>query len=146
MNPLVFQYLSDQFLSSFSCGLNHILRMWINPSFQWKRPGRRKPSLQAPKCKPSLFSELILPFFVGGTVIAPSSENPPDWGWGCRIHWLHLCRRGNPPCLGYDIKQSDSEAAALEIWEMWSTSPLPGTVGWGCRICWLQFCWGVRLP
>ena len=28
-------------------------------------------------------------------------------------------------CPGYDIKQSDGEAPALDIWEMWSTSSLP---------------------
>ena len=40
-------------------------------------------------------------------------ENSPV-GWGCRTHWLHLCRRVIPSlnlkCLGYDTKSSDGEA------------------------------------
>ena len=55
-------------------------------------------------------------------------------GWGCWIHWLHLCRgvRPHPPIsvLIYDTKQSDGEAPVmLELWGMWSTpslSLLPG--------------------
>ena len=43
-------------------------------------------------------------------------------GWGCRIHWLHLCRGVRPPpneCPGYDTKQSDGEVPAmLELWGM----------------------------
>ena len=50
-------------------------------------------------------------------------------GWGCRIHWLHLCRGVNPPpheCPGYDTKQSDGEVPAiLEPWLMRSTTSLP---------------------
>ena len=36
-------------------------------------------------------------------------------GWGCRIHWLHLCRGVRPPneCPGYDTKQSDGEVPAM---------------------------------
>ena len=49
--------------------------------------------------------------------------------WGCRISQLHLCRRVRTPPLPmyprYDIKQSDGEAPALEIWGMWSTPSLP---------------------
>ena len=35
-------------------------------------------------------------------------------GWGCRIHWLLLCRGKRPPhkkneCPGYETKQSDGE-------------------------------------
>ena len=45
--------------------------------------------------------------------------------WGCRIYWLHLCSGLKLPshneCPGYDIKQSDGETPALEIWGMWST-------------------------
>ena len=48
--------------------------------------------------------------------------------WGCRIHWLHLCRRIRPPneCPVYDTKQSDDEVPVmLELWGMRSTPPLP---------------------
>ena len=33
-------------------------------------------------------------------------------GWGCRIHWLHLCREVIPhnACPGYDTKQSDGSS------------------------------------
>ena len=38
--------------------------------------------------------------------------------WGCRIHWLHLCRGVRLPplneCHGYDTKQTDGEASANE--------------------------------
>ena len=46
---------------------------------------------------------------------------------GCRIHRLHFCWKDFPTkeCPGYDIKQSDGEAPALEIWGMCSTSSLP---------------------
>ena len=68
-------------------------------------------------------------------------------GWGCRIHWLHLCRgvrlphvggvlplyrdatedclasySGHMLCPEYDAKQS---SVMLELWGMWSTIPLP---------------------
>ena len=36
--------------------------------------------------------------------------------WGCRIHWLHLCRGTKPSnieCSGYDTKQSDGEAPVM---------------------------------
>ena len=50
-------------------------------------------------------------------------------GWGCVIHWLHLCRgvRFLPnECPGYDTKQSDGEVPVmLEFWGMWSTLLLP---------------------
>ena len=51
-------------------------------------------------------------------------------GWGCRIHWLHLCRGVRPPnpneFPGYDTKQSDGEVpAVLELWGMRSTPSLP---------------------
>ena len=48
-------------------------------------------------------------------------------GWGCRIHWLLLCRelRFLPMSPGYDTKQSDGEVPVmLELWEMWSTPSL----------------------
>ena len=40
---------------------------------------------------------------------------------------VSLLRRKTPPyeCPGYDIKQSDGEAPALEVWGMWSTLSLP---------------------
>ena len=50
-------------------------------------------------------------------------------GWGCRIHWLHLCRGVRPPpneCLGYDTKQSDGEVPVmLGPWGILSTPSLP---------------------
>ena len=48
-------------------------------------------------------------------------------GWGCRIHWLHLCRGVRLPqrMSWYDTKQSDGEAPVmLELWGMWSTPSL----------------------
>ena len=49
-------------------------------------------------------------------------------GWGCRIHWLHLCRGLRLPpnkCPGYDTKQSDGEVpAVLELWGIWNTPSL----------------------
>ena len=48
--------------------------------------------------------------------------------WGCRIHWLQLCRGVRPPieCPGYDIKQSDGEVPVmLELWGIQSTPSLP---------------------
>ena len=63
--------------------------------------------------------------------------NPIDCpvSWGCRIHWLHLCRGVRPPtppneCPGYDTKQSDDEVpAVLELWGMRSTPLLPSLPG-----------------
>ena len=52
--------------------------------------------------------------------------------WGCRIHWLHLCRGVRPPteCPGYDTKQSDGEVpAVLVLWGMRSTPSLPSLPG-----------------
>ena len=49
--------------------------------------------------------------------------------WGCRIHWLLLCRGVRPPpneCPGYDTKQSDAKVpAVLELWGIRSTPSLP---------------------
>ena len=53
-------------------------------------------------------------------------------GWGCRIHWLLLCRGVRPlnECPGYDTKQSDGEVPAmLELWGMRSTPSLPSLPG-----------------
>ena len=54
-------------------------------------------------------------------------------GWGCRIHWLLLCRGVRPPpneCPGYDTKQSDGEVPAVqELWAMRSTPSLPSLPG-----------------
>ena len=54
-------------------------------------------------------------------------------GWGCRIHWLHLCRGVRPPpneCPGYDTKQSDGEdPAMLELWGVRRTPSLPSLPG-----------------
>ena len=46
--------------------------------------------------------------------------------WGCRIHWLKLCRgHKTPPPTRVLYMTSDGEAPHLEIWEMWSTPSLP---------------------
>ena len=56
-------------------------------------------------------------------------------GWGCRIHWLLLCRGVRPPittteCPGYDTKQSDGVVPVmLELWGMWRTPSLPSLPG-----------------
>ena len=59
-------------------------------------------------------------------------ENCPV-GWGCRIHWLLLCRGVRSPpneCPGYDTKQSDGEIPAmLELWGVRSTPSLPSLPG-----------------
>ena len=53
--------------------------------------------------------------------------------WGCRIHWLHLCRGVRPPpqrVSWYDTKQSHGEVpAVLELWGMRSTPSLPSLPG-----------------
>ena len=61
--------------------------------------------------------------------IAGKSTNFLLTSWGCRIHWLLLCRgiRTTPSneCPGYDIKQSDGEVPVmLKLWGMWSTPSL----------------------
>ena len=59
-------------------------------------------------------------------------DNPVSWG--CRIHWLHLGRGVRYPptsILLYDTKQSNDEAAVLELWEMLSTPSLPMLPGPG---------------
>ena len=49
--------------------------------------------------------------------------------WGCRIHWLHICRGVRPhpnECPEYDTKQSDGKVPAmLKLWGTQSTSSLP---------------------
>ena len=37
------------------------------------------------------------------------------FGWGCRIHWLHICRRvrSRNECSGYDTKQSNGEVRVM---------------------------------
>ena len=52
--------------------------------------------------------------------------------WGCRIHWLHLCRgvRLTNEYSGYDINQSDGKVQVmLELWGMQSTPSLPSLPG-----------------
>ena len=53
--------------------------------------------------------------------------------WGCRIHWLHLCREVRPPpqrVSWYDIKQShDDVPVMLEFRGMQSTLTLPSLPG-----------------
>ena len=63
----------------------------------------------------SLFGKLWIWF--------PQRASCGPLGWGCRIHWLHLCRRVRLP-------------------QRASCDP----VGWGCRIHWLHLCRKVRLP
>ena len=53
-------------------------------------------------------------------------------GWGCRIHWLHLCRGVSSPneCPVYDTKQSNGEVPVmLALWRMRSTPSLPSLPG-----------------
>ena len=79
-----------------------------------------------------MWSTPLLPLLPGPLwprAVAPnrvqSLGNP--FSWDCRIHRLHLCRevRHHNNCPGYDIKPSDGEALALEIWGMWSIPSLP---------------------
>ena len=70
----------------------------------------------------------LLPGLLWHRVLVSVRVSPVDWG--CRIHWLPLCRGIRLPplhkCPGYDTKQSDSEASVmLEVWRMWSTPSLP---------------------
>ena len=53
------------------------------------------------------------------------SDNTPV-GWGCRLHWLHLCKGIRySKCPGYDTEQYDGKAPALELWGIQSTPSLP---------------------
>ena len=56
-------------------------------------------------------------------------KNLSSLGWGCRIHWLYLCRGvrllPHNKCPGCNIKQSDGKAPTLEIWRMWISPSLP---------------------
>ena len=56
--------------------------------------------------------------------LSPSLSN--SLNWDCIIHQLHICKGmiPLPKCPGYDIKQSDGKAPALELWEMWYTPSL----------------------
>ena len=64
-------------------------------------------------------------------MIRPGIE--PQFSWGCRIHWLLLCRGVRPipnECPGYDTKQSDSEVPVMvELWGMRSIPSLPSLLG-----------------
>ena len=51
---------SNQFHSNWRSGPNEIPRMQMSLSLQWKGSGRGIPPLQAPNCRPSLLSKLIL--------------------------------------------------------------------------------------
>ena len=66
--------------------------------------------------------------WTSSTCSSSQSKNCPV-GWGCRIHWLLLCRGVRPPpheCLGYDTKHSDGEVpVVLVLWGMRSTPSLP---------------------
>ena len=74
----------------------------------------------------SLYESLVITIFVLPKMACQVS-------WGCRIHWLHLCRGVRPTpneCPGYDTKQSDGEVPVmLELWGMQSTSLLPSLPG-----------------
>ena len=68
--------------------------------------------------------------------ISAEGLRPPipfsPFGWSCRIHWLLLWRGVRPPpneCHRYDIKSSDGETLALDIWGMWSTPSLSSFPG-----------------
>ena len=60
------------------------------------------------------------------------SDNYPV-GWGCRMHWLLLCREVRPSynyCPGHDTKQSHGEVPVmLGLWGMRSTPSLPSLPG-----------------
>ena len=48
--------------------------------------------------------------------------------WGCRIHWLYLCREVRPSpnkCTEHDTKSDGEVPAMLELWGMWNTPSLP---------------------
>ena len=69
-----------------------------------------------------------MPILTGGFHWSLSDTSP--FGWGSRIHRLHLCREVSPPpandCPGYDTKQSDGEVPMmLELCGIRSTSSLP---------------------
>ena len=53
--------------------------------------------------------------------------------WGCRIHWLHLCRGiGPPPMSVLDMILNNlmvTVPVMLELWRMQSTSLLPSLPG-----------------
>ena len=79
-----------------------------------------------------LWAEVQLLYCIAPAERAVSKMNCPV-GWGCRIHWLHLCRGVRLPpneCPDYDTKQSDGEVPAmLELWGMRSTPSLPSLPG-----------------
>ena len=60
------------------------------------------------------------------TSISKYTHTDGSVSFGGRKHQLHLCRAVRPyhKCPGYDIKPSDVEVPALEIWVMWSTPSL----------------------
>ena len=61
-----------------------------------------------------------------------SAVNACGVNLGCRIHWLHLCRRVSllKRVYWYDTKQSEDDASVmLELWGMWSAPLLPSLPG-----------------
>ena len=53
---------------------------------------------------------------------------PSPVSWGCRIHWLHLCRgvRLHQPVFWiWHLTASDGEIPVLEFLRMWSTPSVP---------------------
>ena len=78
----------------------------------------------------------FLPFFTAVEVIVKRNFTAFTVGpviWGCRIHWLLLCRGVRPPTNehpGYDTKQSDGDVPVmLELWGIWNTPSLPSLPG-----------------
>ena len=65
-------------------------------------------------------------FHCAGLSVHHLFNGPVDWD--CRIRRLHIHRGErplHPTCPGYGTKPSDSEASHLNLWEMWSSPPLP---------------------
>ena len=50
-------------------------------------------------------------------------------GRGCRMHWMHLCRRVSllhpSECPNYGMKSFEGEALVKKLLGIWNTPPLP---------------------
>ena len=84
-------------------------------------------------CFPVLYLSTFNVFIHSSYIIFLVSNYSCPVSWGCRIHWLHLCRGVRPPpneCPGYDTKNSDDEVpAVLELWGMRNAPSLPSLPG-----------------
>ena len=65
---------------------------------------------------------------VGAKEYTDSIASPVDWG--CRIHWVHLCKEIRPtyPTSVLDITENNLPGkfpGMLELWGMWSICSLP---------------------